>query len=207
MNVPSAAHAPPPALPATPPPPTDAWVDLSDYTPGDYRPGRGKLTQLVWYFLSVLLFESGWLPASGPKRALLRAFGATIGRNVTIKPNVRIKYPWRLKVGDHVWIGQEAWIDNLGDVRLGSHVCLSQRAYLCTGGHDHRRRGFGLLVGDITVGEGSWIGAAATVLGGVTIGPNALIAAGSVVTKDVAGAQVVGGVPARVLGDREPPTA
>jgi putative colanic acid biosynthesis acetyltransferase WcaF len=186
-------------------PSNEAWVDLSDYTPGGYRPGRGKLTQIVWYFVSVLLFESGWFPVSGLKCSILRAFGAKIGRNVTIKPNVRIKYPWRLVVGDHTWIGQESWIDNLGDVRLGSHVCLSQRAYLCCGGHDHRRRGFDLVVGDITLEDGSWVGAGATVLGGVTIGANAIAAAGSVVTKDVPPAKIVRGVPAKVLADRKPP--
>ncbi|QDV76287.1 WcaF family extracellular polysaccharide biosynthesis acetyltransferase [Botrimarina mediterranea] len=186
-------------------PQNEAWVDLSGYTPGGYRPGRGKLTQIVWYFVSVFVFESGWFPVSRLKCSILRCFGAKVGRNVTIKPNVRIKYPWRLNVGDHTWIGQESWIDNLGDVRLGSHVCLSQRAYLCCGGHDHRRRGFDLIVGDITLEDGSWVGAGATVLGGVTVGTNAIAAAGSVVTKDVPAAKVVGGVPARVLGDRERP--
>lgn len=186
-------------------PPTEAWIDLSNYTPGDYRPGRGKLAQVVWHFVSVLVFESGWFPMSGLKCAILRAFGAKIGRNVTVKPNVRIKYPWRLAVGDHVWIGQESWIDNLGDVRVGSHVCISQRAYLCCGGHDHRRRGFDLQVGDITLEDGSWVGAGALVLGGVTLGANAIAAGGSVVTQDVPAAKVVGGVPARVLADRQPP--
>jgi putative colanic acid biosynthesis acetyltransferase WcaF len=186
-------------------PSNEAWVDLSNYTPGGYRPGRGRLTQIVWYFVSVLVFESGWFPVSGLKCSILRAFGAKIGRNVTIKPNVRIKYPWRLVVGDHTWIGQESWIDNLGDVRLGNHVCLSQRAYLCCGGHDHRRRGFDLVVGDIALEDGSWVGAGATVLGGVTVGANAIAAAGSVVTKDVPAGKIVRGVPAKVLADRKPP--
>ena len=190
---------------ATPPSPDEAWIDLSNYTTGGYRPGRGKFTQVVWYFVCALLFESSWLPVSGVKRSILRAFGAKIGRNVTIKPNVRIKYPWRLTVGDHVWIGQDSWIDNLGEVRVGSHVCISQRAYLCCGGHDHRVRGFDLVVGDITLEDGSWVGAGATVLGGVTLGTNAIAAAGSVVTEDVAPATIVGGVPARVIAERQPP--
>lgn len=192
-------------MPDAPNPPTEAWVDLSNYTPGEYRPGRGRLTQVAWHFVSAVVFESSCLPISGLKRAILRAFGAKIGRNVTIKPNVRIKYPWRLSVGDHTWIGQESWIDNLGDVRLGSHVCLSQRAYLCCGGHDHRRRGFDLIVGDIALEDGSWVGAGAIVLGGVTVGANAIAAAGSVVTHDIPPAKIVGGVPARVLADRHPP--
>lgn len=194
-------------MPDETPPPTEAWIDLSNYTPGDYRPGRGKLTQVVWYFVSVLVFESGWFPLSGVKSSILRAFGAKIGRNVTIKPNVRIKHPWRLEIGDHVWIGQECWIDNLVEVRIGSHVCVSQRVYLCTGGHDHRRRGFDLKCGPITIEDGAWVAASALVLGGVTIGANALVAGGSTVTRDVPCAKIVGGCPAKVLADREPPTA
>ncbi len=189
------------------PPPTEAWIDLSSYTPGDYRPGRGKLVQVVWYFVSLWFFESGWFIATRLKPSILRAFGAQVGTKVTIKPNVRIKYPWRLAIGDHVWIGQEAWIDNLVEVRIGNHVCVSQRAYLCTGGHDHRSRGFDLKCGPIALEDGSWVAAGALVLGGVTVGPNALVAAGSSVTRDVPPAKVVGGCPAKVIADREPPAA
>ncbi|MEO0530557.1 MAG: WcaF family extracellular polysaccharide biosynthesis acetyltransferase [Planctomycetota bacterium] len=184
-----------------------AWVDLSTYTPGDYHPGRRRATQLLWYVVSVALFESGWFPLTRLKPALLRAFGARVGRNVTIKPNVRIKYPWRLTVGDHVWIGQESWIDNLADVTIGSHVCLSQRAYLCTGGHDHRSRHFELQTKPIVLADGCWVAASALVLGGVTVGRNALVAAGSVVTCDIEPAKIVGGSPAKVLADRQLPPA
>ncbi|MEN0109921.1 MAG: WcaF family extracellular polysaccharide biosynthesis acetyltransferase [Planctomycetota bacterium] len=188
------------------PQPGGAWVDLSSYTNGGYRPGRGKLVQMLWYFTSLTLLESGWLPvAKGLKSALLRAFGARIGVGVVIKPHVRIKYPWRLTVGDHVWIGQDAWIDNLADVRIGSHVCVSQRAYLCTGGHDHRRRTFDLLTGEIVLEDGSWVGAGATVLGGVTVGGNAIVAAGAVASRDVPAATVVGGASAVEIARRSPP--
>lgn len=187
------------------PQPTGSWVDLAGYTPGDYRPGRGKLVQVVWYLVSVALFESGWFPLSRLKPAILRAFGAQIGRGVVIKPNVRIKYPWRLVIGDHVWIGQEVWIDNLANVRIGSHVCVSQRAYLCTGSHDHRSRGFDLQIGEITLEDGCWVTAAATVLGGVTVGENALVTAGSVAPRNVPPGKIAAGVPARVIGERQPP--
>lgn len=195
----------PPAASADPP--DAAWVDLSSYTPGDYRPGRGPIVQLLWYLTSLALFESGWFPVSRAKPSLLRLFGARVGRGVVIKPNVRIKYPWRLRVGDHVWIGQEAWIDNLADVEIGDHACISQRAYLCTGSHDHRRRGFDLRVGEIQVGTGAWVAAGAIVLGGVRIGANSVVAAGSVVGRDIPPAKVVAGAPAKVIADRSPPIA
>jgi putative colanic acid biosynthesis acetyltransferase WcaF len=184
----------------------EAWVDLSHFDNRWYQPGRSRVVRALWYFISLLLFESGWFPFMGPKRWLLRVFGARLGDGLVIKPNVRIKYPWRLVAGDYCWIGQGAWIDNLADVTLGSHVCVSQDVYLCTGSHDHRKRTFDLIARPVTVGNGAWLGARVLVLGGVTVGANAVVAAGSVVTKDIPAAAVVAGQPARPIGEpRQPP--
>ncbi len=192
-------------------PPADAssthksWTDLSAYTSGNYRPGRGFAWQLLWYYVGLVFFESGWFPFRGFKPPLLRLFGAKIGQGVVIKPNVRIKYPWLLEIGDHCWIGQDVWIDNLAWVRIGDHVCVSQGVYFCTGSHDHLTPTFDLAEGPITVGNGAWLAAKSTLLAGVEVGANALVAAGSVVTKPVGAAKVVGGIPAQELADRSPP--
>jgi putative colanic acid biosynthesis acetyltransferase WcaF len=138
------------------------------------------------------------------KPSILRLFGARIGRGVVIKPHVRIKYPWRLSVGDHCWIGQDTWIDNIADVTICSHVCVSQDCYLCTGNHDHRRKSFDLVARPITIETGAWVAASSLLLAGVKVGANAVVAAGSVVTKDVAPATMVGGNPARLIKQREP---
>lgn len=189
---------------STAPPPEDdsSCVDLGNYSNREYDPGRGLVVRTLWYYVSLLVFESGWLPVNGLKTWLLRQFGATLGTGVKIKPHVRIKYPWRLVVGDHCWIGQEVWIDNLADVEIGSHVCLSQRAYLCTGSHDHRSRGFELITAPIRVGNGAWLGAGCLIVGGITVAANGLVAGGSVVTKDVPPATIVGGNPAKAIGSR-----
>jgi putative colanic acid biosynthesis acetyltransferase WcaF len=185
----------------------EAWVDLSSFDNGCYQPGRGRIVRALWYFVSLAVFENGWMPLSGLKRWLLRRFGAVIGKGLVIKPHVRIKYPWRLVIGDHCWIGQDAWIDNLADVRLGSHVCVSQLVYICTGSHDYRTRTFDLITRPVVIENGAWVGARAIVLGGVKIGANAVVAAGSVLTKDVPTAAVVAGQPARSVTEaRRPPS-
>ena len=69
-----------------------------------------------------------------------------------VKPGVRVKYPWRLRVGDHAWLGEDCWIDNLADVQIGAHACISQAAYLCTGNHDWADPAFALILGPITIG-------------------------------------------------------
>lgn len=184
-----------------------AWVDLAAFDNSDYYPGRGLLVRTLWYYASLAIFECGWLPVSGAKVWLLRQFGARIGQGVVIKPHVRIKNPWRLTVGDYCWIGQGAWIDNLADVEIGDHVCISQLAYLCTGGHDHRRVTFDLIAKPIRVGHGAWIGARSTVMPGVTIGANSVLAGGSVAVKDVPPGVVAAGVPAKTIAERTRPTA
>lgn len=143
--------------------------NLREYQNDFYHPGRGFVVRILWYYLSLMVFESGWFPFNGLKLRLLRLFGAKVGQGVVMHPNVRVKYPWRLTVGDHCWIGREAWIDNLDDVVLESDVCISQGAYLCTGSHDHRSPTFELKTGPITVRHGAWICCRAVVLGGADV--------------------------------------
>jgi putative colanic acid biosynthesis acetyltransferase WcaF len=123
-------------------------------------------------------------------------FGASIGKSVVIKPYVNIKYPWRLKVGDHVWIGERVWIDNLGDVEVKSHSCLSQGAFLLCGNHDYRKPAFDLLIGDIIIEEGAWIGARAVVCPGIKVGTHAVLSVGSIATKDLQPFSIYQGNPA-----------
>lgn len=161
--------------------------NLSEYRNDDFDPGGTVIVRLVWYYLSLIIFESGWVPVSGIKTPLLRLFGSRVGRGVIIKPNVRIKFPWRLTVGDHCWIGQEVWIDNLANVTLESDVCISQGAYLCTGSHDHRSPTFELKVAPILVKHGAWIAAKAIILQGAVIEAGEVVSAGAVVGKRVSG--------------------
>ena len=180
------------------------WMSLAAYSSRGFTGGRPVFVRALWYVVSLVVFQSGWVPFYGLKRWVLRQFGAQIGRGVVIKPHVRIKFPWRCRIGDHCWIGEDVWIDNLAAVRLANDICVSQGAYLCTGSHDHRRATFDLIVKPIEVGSSAWIGAKAIVLPGVTIGPGAVVAAGSVVTRDVASGVIVGGSPCRVIGERTP---
>ncbi|MCD8540513.1 MAG: WcaF family extracellular polysaccharide biosynthesis acetyltransferase [Leadbetterella sp.] len=160
-------------------------VDLSKYRNPEYDHGAGPLKRLCWHLFSKAFIHSQFpLPVSF-KRALLRAFGARIGRGVVIKPNVNIKYPWFLEIGDHAWIGEEVWIDNLVKVTIGRHCCLSQGAMLLTGNHDFSKATFDLITGVITLGEGAWLGAKTVVCPGVAVGTHAVLTVASVATKDL----------------------
>lgn len=147
---------------------------LDQYRTPDFSRGVSRGVELAWILCSGLLV-AGFLPGSGWRRSLLRLFGARIGRGVIIKPRVQIKFPWRLRIGDHCWIGEGVWIDNLAQVDLGDHVCLSQGAYLCTGSHDWSSATFDLVLGPIAVGHHAWIGAFARLAPGTQIAPGAVV--------------------------------
>jgi putative colanic acid biosynthesis acetyltransferase WcaF len=146
-----------------------------------------------------LFFQNAFPWPSTLRCALLRMFGAKIGRDVVIRANVNISFPWRLRIGDHVWIGEDVGILTLAPVTIEPNVCISQRAYLCTGSHDFRREDFKLRVAPITVRERSWIAASSFIAPGVAIGPDAVVSAGSVVSENVAPGTLVRGNPATVV--------
>ena len=121
----------------------------------------------------------------------------------SVKPRVTIKHPWRLRLGDHVWIGEGVWIDNLAEVTIGSHVCISQDAYLLTGNHDYRDPRFGLVTAGITVEDAAWVGARSVVCPGVRVATGSVLTAGTVLTADTVAGGVYQGNPARWVRHRE----
>jgi len=161
-----------------------------------YKPGGTSLSRLLWYFVNHLIFNSAYFPSSGLKSAILRFFGAKIGIGVVIKPCVNIKYPWNLEIGNHSWIGEEVWIDNLGKVSIGDHVCISQGALLLCGNHNYKMETFDLMVGEIKLENGSWVGAKSIVGPGVCIGEYSVLAAGSFAGGDLEAATIYRGNPA-----------
>lgn len=174
-------------------------MKLDRFDNSSFDRGAGCLKEILWWVIRSLLFAP-WFPVpSFLKVSALRLFGARIGRGVIIRSRVNVTFPWRLSVGDHVWIGDEVLILSLAPVTIGSHVCLSQRAFLCTGSHDYRSERFDLVTAPITVGEGSWIGASVFVAPGVTLAPGSLCAAGAVVIHDTPPGARVGGNPAKEL--------
>jgi putative colanic acid biosynthesis acetyltransferase WcaF len=176
---------------------------LDRYNNSWYRPGGSLIRQILWYFVNQLVFRHGLLPLNFLKCFLLKLFGARIGKGVVIKPNVNIKYPWRLKVGHHVWIGEQVWIDNLDDVIIGDHVCISQGAMLLCGNHNYKKPTFDLIVGKIILEEGVWIGAQTVVCPGVICKSHSLLTVGSVATQMLASYKIYQGNPAKAIRDRK----
>lgn len=171
-------------------------VNLAVYNNDWYYPGAPAWKRAVWFIINSLFFINPLNPLSGLKCKLLSLFGARLGKGVVIKPAVNIKYPWLLTIGDNVWIGEKVWIDNLSKISIGNNVTLSQGAMLLTGSHDYKKTTFDLMVKEIVLEEGVWIGAKAVVCPGVTCYSHSILSVGSVATNNLEPYEIYQGVPA-----------
>lgn len=180
-----------------------AKVELARFSTGDYNPGRPFWVRALWFLVNARVLQNPANPSSAIKKAVLRAFGAKIGKGVFLKPGINIKNPWLLEIGDDCWIGEGVWLDNLEPITIGANVCISQGAYLCTGNHDWSDPAMAYTSGAIHVEDGAWICARATVMSGITVGRNAIVGAGALLARDAEAGWIYTGNPAQQLKKRK----
>lgn len=150
-----------------------------------------------------LVFQLTPRPCFALRRLILRCFGATVADGVRCYSSSHIYFPWNLAIGEDSSIGEDALIYNLGRITIGARTTISQRVHLCAGTHDYRDPTMPLLKPPITVGDSVWICADAFVGPGVRIGNGAILAARTVVMRDVEDWKVMAGNPACVVKTRE----
>jgi len=173
-------------------------MKLDLYDNSDFDRGAGTLKEALWVLCKCVFFLNPFPWPSSLRTFLLRLFGARLGSGVVIRSGVNVTFPWRFTAGDHVWIGEEVLILSLAQVTLGSHICISQRAFLCTGSHDWRRETFDLQTHSIVVEDHVWISAQAFIGPGTNIGSRSVIGAGAVVLTSAPSNSLVRGNPATV---------
>ncbi len=177
-------------------------TDLSKYDNSWYQPG-GAIKRMLWLMVNAIFFNNGLALFNGSKIFLLKRFGAKVGIGVVIKPSVSIKYPWFLTIGNYVWIGENVWIDNLTMVNIGNNVCLSQGVMLLTGNHNYTKPTFDLIVGEIILEDGVWLGAQSVVCPGLTCKSHSVLAVSSVATKNLDAYGIYQGNPAVKVRERK----
>ena len=135
------------------------------------------------------------------QEAIRYLLGST-GENPNILPGFQCDYGKNIHVGDDFLINYNGTILDIASVTIGHHVMIGPNTMICTVGHPlspkGRREHLGIAK-PITIGNDVWIGGNVTLLPGVTIGDNVVIAAGAVVTKDIPDNVLVGGVPAKII--------
>lgn len=144
----------------------------------------------------------GWITVEGTRNVHIGS-GTRIGRRSYLKTDG----DGRIDIGEHVTINDGATLVSYDHIAIGDNAMIGEYVSIRDANHGTKR---GELVrlqahtaSPIRIGEDAWIGRGVCVLKGVTIGDGAVIAANSVVTKDVPANSIVGGVPARVLGERK----
>lgn len=156
--------------------------DLSGFTGEGYNKGRSLLWQVAWHVVSNVVFRAWWCPRSWRPR-ILRAFGARVGSGCLIRERVHVQWPWKLSLGDDVWVGFDAILLNLEQIDIGSNVCISQRAFICTGNHQSSSPTLEFCNEPIVIADGAWVCADVFVSPGTLIPKNQVIRAGLVVSK------------------------
>ncbi|WP_371832462.1 acyltransferase [Rhodococcoides fascians] len=152
---------------------------------------------------SIALEYIGRLPSRRLRTKLLTAvFGAKIDAGVCIYRWREVRNPEGLQIERGSIIGSDALLDARCGLRIGRNVNLSSEVAIWTLQHDFDSPTFATKGGPVDIGDRAWISFRAIILPGVRIGEGAVVAAGSIVTKDVEPFDVVAGIPAKKIGSR-----
>lgn len=151
-------------------------------------PGMAGMA-IRWWVYRLLLKEIRSFPLIYPGVYLTHTYGISIGRNFSIN------------TGAH--------LDGRGGIRIGDNVMVGPYAVIVSSHHDHQQVGVPMnsldhVFAPVTIQDDVWIGSHAVIRDGVNIGRGVVVGAGGVVTHDVADYRIVGGVPAKVVGERKP---
>lgn len=127
--------------------------------------------------------------------------GKPVGDAFILIPPFYSDYGLNIAVGSSVFIGPQCSFTGHAPIEIGDEVMISHKVNLVTAGHpvEPDQRHDYITASPITIGTNAWIGAAATILPGVSVGAGAVVAAGAVVSRDVPPGTLVAGVPARVI--------
>jgi len=163
---------------------------------------REKIGRAIWMLVGKPIFRLSFHNWYWFRACLLRFFGATVGRDVAIRPTVNIEVPWMVEIKDGATIGDHAILYSLGKITVGERAIISQYGHLCAGTHDYTDHTFKLIRPPVTIGDDCWIGADAFIGPGVTVGNLSVVGARSSVYKDVEARQVFVGNPAKPIKER-----
>lgn len=163
------------------------------------------MTRFYNYWLDfelLVLTIVGNLPCSYTRHFIYRMAGIKIGKGSIIHMWARFYEPRNIKIGEGTHIGDNVFIDGREKVTIGNHVDIASQVLIYNSEHDINSERFQATEAPVEIGDYVFVGPRVIVLPGVKIGKGAVVAAGAVVTKDVPEYAIVGGVPAKVIGER-----
>lgn len=144
--------------------------------------------RVPWHYFRVLMYK--------------RLFGMTIGAGTSVHWRLAFFAPSGIKLGNNSIVGNDCFLDGRLGLFIADNVNIGGHVQIFTVGHDPNSPSFGTKGGPVRIANRAYIASRATILPNVSIGEGAVVAAGALVSKDVAPYTIVGGVPATVIGER-----
>lgn len=153
-------------------------------------------------FELMLLRFAGHIPLHFVRRFFYRLAGVTIGKGSTIHMWCNFFQPGNIEIGEDTIVGDHAFLDGRAKLKIGNHVDIASRVMIYNSEHDVHSEDFHAIVEPVVIEDYVFVGPGVIIQPGVTIKKGAIIAAGAVVAKDVEAFNMVGGIPATLIGER-----
>jgi len=163
---------------------------------------KKKFIKITYYFWEIIIINEivQIIPSHTIRQKMYKLGGMKIGKDVSIFRKCYLQNLKKITIGNNCIIGFYCRLDGRGGLKIGENVNISSYTILESGSHDFIT--FSAKFSPITISDNVWVGTRSTILQGVTVGEGAIIAAGSVVTRDVNPFEIVAGVPAAKIGLR-----
>lgn len=162
-----------------------------------------RLESYALDFGLLLLHSTTWIPLHSLRNSIWRLAGLTLGKESTLHTGIRVFDPRNITIGEGTIVGYACFMDGRDKVKIGNHTDIASEVMIYSQEHDLSSADFTAHGAPVSIGNYVFIGPRAIILPGITIGDRAVVAAGAVVTKNVEPGMIVGGVPAKVIGERE----
>lgn len=153
-------------------------------------------------FKLMLLRWVGYLPIHSLRKLCYCLAGVKIGKGSTIHMGANFFQPKGIAIGEDSIIGNQAFLDGRASLKIGNYVDIASEVMIYNSEHDVHREDMAAVEEPVVIEDYAFIGPRVIILPGVKIGKGAVVAAAAVVTKDVPPGKIVGGVPAREIGER-----
>lgn len=164
------------------------------------------LARIYNYFLDFELMVLRWvghIPLHTIRKVFYLLAGVKMGRGSVVHMWANFFEPANIRIGEDTIVGDHVFLDGRAALVIGSHVDIASQVLIYNSEHDLDSDDFAAKTEPVIIGDYCFIGPRVIVLPGVSIGRGAVVAAGAVVTKDVPDFAIVGGVPAKVIGERK----
>jgi len=165
--------------------------------------GVNRVMSVFMDFKLMLLRWVGHIPIHFKRKFCYQLAGVKIGNGSVIHMWANFYEPKNISIGDDTIIGDHVFLDGRAKLTIGNHVDIASQVLIYNSEHDVNSEDFGPKYDEVHIDDFVFIGPRVTILPGVTIGKGAVVGAGAVVTKNVLPFQIVGGVPAEVIGERK----